>query len=115
MGTTYTECSMYHLISFLAGLTTLLPGLIETHVKTGFTTKLLKEVISDQSSTIEHIEYLLFEMGIDSFVKPHFNASSISPATLLCRDLFSLRVYKTLADYGMIVTGQYSGTPLQVL
>lgn len=94
---------------FLADLTSLLPGLLDSHVKSGFATKLLKEVISDQSSTIEHIEYVLFDMRIESSMKPpHFSASSVSPGSLLRREMFSLRVYKELAECGMTVTGQYN-------
>jgi hypothetical protein len=74
---------------------------------TGFTTKLLKEAISDRSSTVEHLEFLLFDMRMEVSITPHFNASSVSPASLLQKDVFSLNLYKELANCGMTVTSQF--------
>ena len=86
-------------------LTELIPPLIEVHVKRGFTTKILKEALDSPGSTVEHIEYVLFDMKVQSSVRPYFNASSISLGTLLRREMFSLRLYKKLAEYGMTVKG----------
>jgi hypothetical protein len=93
-------------VVLITELTSLIPPLFDFHIVTGFTTKLLKEAISDRSSTVEHLEFLLFDMRMEVSITPHFNASSVSPASLLQKDVFSLNLYKELADCGMTVTSQ---------
>ena len=87
-------------------LTHLLPVLNDDHVKTGFTTRLLKEAISKHSSNTEHLEFILFDMGIKSSIKPFFDTTDLSAASVLRKEIFSLEIFKELIKCGMVITGQ---------
>lgn len=87
-------------------LTGLLLTLNDSHVETGFTTKLLEEAIRNCSSTLEHVEYLLFDMKVESSIKPHFKASGLSTASILRKRMFSLQLFQKLIECGLVITGQ---------
>ncbi len=101
--------------SFVADQTGLIPALSDNDVKSGFTSKLLKEAFSDPDSTLEHVEYILFDMVIESSTTPRFNAESLSPVPLLKKEIFGIRLYKKLIEYGLPVNGEDIDTAVKLL
>ena len=91
-----------------SGHTRLLPVLKDKHIDSRFTSQLLTELVSHESSTSEHINYLLFKIKIDSKRAPSlfYNASKISPSQLLKKSIRELKVYEVLVDYGMPVMAE---------
>lgn len=84
-----------------------LPPLDDHYVKTGLLSKMLEEAFKDPNSTFEHIGFLLFDMEIHSLISTlHFDASSLSPSTLLQKNIFVYRLYEKLVECGMPVTGE---------
>lgn len=87
-------------------MTDLIPTLGKPYVSCGFTTKLLTEAVNNPSSTLEHIEFLLFDLNFVDCPKPRFSASNVSVSALLRREMFSLEMYKELIECGMSITGE---------
>ena len=104
-------------VHVLSGHTRLLPTFKDKHVDSGFTSQLLTELVAHESSTEEHINYLLFKIKIDSKRPPNlfYNASKVSPSQLLKKKIREIKVYETLMDYGMPVTAEDIAYAVHVL
>lgn len=71
--------------------------------------------MSDPATTSEHLEFLLFDQEITSSLQPPFDATQLSPSTLLRRGIFVQRVYERLVDYGMAVSNEDINLAVNVL
>lgn len=104
-------------IPSLPGHTRLLPTFKDKHIDSGFTSQLLYELITHESSTSEHINYLLFKVKVDSKRAPHlfYNASKVSASQLLKKSVRELKAYELLIDYGMPVMAEDIAYAVHVL
>ena len=95
--------------------TAILPPLTDDHIKCGLSSKILKEAFIDPDSNSEHLEFLLFDMEIASFVRPYYDASSLSPSTLLRKNIYIFRLYEKLVEYGMHISSEDVNLAVNVL
>ena len=101
----------------LSGHTRLLPTLRDEQIDSGFTSQLLYEVINHQNSKATHINYLLFNIKVDSKRDPKlfYNASAISASQVLKKGVTETRVHELLIDYGMKIKSEDMACAIRVL
>ena len=81
-----------------------MPKLSEDHVKSGFTTSLLKELLDHPNCKSTHLQYALMKLRITS-PKP-FNTSFLSASKLLKLGLRDNASFEKLCDCGMLIEGE---------
>ena len=99
------------------GHTRLLPPLRDKHIDSGFTSQLLSEVINHPSSKAVHINYLLFNIKVDSKRDPKtfYNASEISASQVLKKGVSDMKAHELLIDYGMKIRSEDIACAVRVL
>lgn len=103
---------MYLLL--LLGQMHLAPILQDSHVQSGFSTNLLQELVSHQSSKQSHIQFVVQEMHVLSSNQP-FDASCIKLSTLLKKPIRYLPLLKRMFDLGMTVREKDIKVAFQIL
>ena len=85
------------------GHTNLISALRDEHVKSGFTTQLILELLKRSDTRTEHFVYVLTKMPIISVIVPHFEGSKVEISALLKKRISDVDVFKVLFKCGMIV------------
>ena len=73
-----------------------------THVKSGFSTELLLNLLKQKGTKDSHMKCLVTEMPIDS-AKPHFDGSKVSISVLFKKKITDKRILESLFKCGMKV------------
>ena len=85
------------------GQTKFLPILQEKHIRSGFSSNLLKELIYRPSCTLDQVNFVIYKLKFNAKRMQHFDTSSFAAAPILKKEFANGDLLQTLMRYGMIV------------
>ena len=81
-----------------------LPILSEDHAKMNVGTDVLRKIVDSSITSSKHFRCLLIEIKLQTSNIPHFDSSWLDPIKLFQRNIYDIKVYKVLLNYGMIIS-----------